>query len=184
MSLWGRMLSPLKSARSDIEFAITALSATTCVEIIVQKPENYRGYNLNDCMLRGKLGVDHIVGKKHETKFISDKIKLDFAHKEISEIINKRISSDFDSINLFWKGLRHFYDLNLLIIIMNDYAGHNLIRARDGVAQLSLGATGKFIETFRTMVRRALKDHNIDPILIDPLGFGLVNWETLESLRR
>ena len=184
MSLWSRMLSPLKSGRSDIEFAITATAAATCVEIIVQKPENYSNYQLNDAIERGRHGVYQIAKQKSAPDFISDRILLDFACKEILGLLEKRLSKDFESVNLFWKGKKHFYDLHMLIITMNDYAGHNLARARDGSARLSLDLTNRFNDNFRGMVRNAFNSYTIDINLIDPLGFEIVNWETLGPRRK
>lgn len=184
MGLFGRVFSPLKAGRSDIELTITAVAAAAAVEIIVQKPENYLDCVLADILRRARAGVDILVRQQPALKFLSGNVILDFACREIHDNVNKSGSANTEAIKLLWKDRRHYHDLYFLIVLMNDYSGHNLTRAREGTSRFSVDSTVKFNDICRHMVRNALHTFPIEPSAIDPMDFGMVNWETLEFRRR
>ncbi len=179
-----RVLSPLKAARSDIEFSITALTACSALEMIVQKPEKYVDCELSSAISRGAKGVQKITERNSSLHFISDRALLRLAEDEINNKFRKQEHSHKISIESFYKNQYHFYFIHFLIILMNDYAGHCVSRAREGVSRLSMEDTVRFNSACRNMVIGALRDNKIDSFLLDPMELRLVDWATLEARRK
>lgn len=184
MGLWGRIFNPLKAGRSDIELSITAASAAMSVEIFSLEPEGYPGYRLSDIISRARIGVNNIARQAPAVNFIARDVFLDHAFQEINNILEQDAASYSDLISSLWRGRVYFFHAHRLLILINDYAEHNLTRARSGASRLTLDQTIGFNDTFRQMARRAFHESGIDPSLLDPCDFGLINWGTLELRRK
>ena len=184
MSTFKRTLSPLKALRSDVEFTITALAACSVIEAIVRPCANDSEFSLSTCLNQGADGVRKTTSKNSAVLFTSDRSFLTTAEKEIFQILTAQAQQHPEGIESFYYGNYRFYYIYTLIILMNDYAGHNITRAQEGVSRLSMVDTITFNSAFRNMMRSALAEYSIDEFLLDPLESGLVNWQNLETRAR